>query len=113
VEADVGAKIRNLRVDGGGSANDFLMQFQADILNTEIVRPSLLETTSLGAGFLAGLATGYWKNTTEIAGLLKIERIFKPRLGSELRQKLYENWTEAVKRASKWALTLNKTEAHV
>lgn len=113
VEADVGRKIENLRVDGGASANDFLMQFQADILNTEIVRPSLLETTSLGASFLAGLATGYWKNTTEIAGLLKIERIFKPQMGSELRQKLYENWTEAVKRASKWALTLNKTGANV
>jgi glycerol kinase len=113
MEADVGQKIENLRVDGGASANDFLMQFQADILNKEIMRPSLLETTSLGAAFLAGLATGFWNNTTEISGLLKIERIFRPRMKSELRQKLYENWTEAVKRASKWALTLNKTEAHV
>jgi len=113
VEADVGRKIENLRVDGGASANDFLMQFQADVLNTDIVRPSLLETTSLGASYLAGIATGYWKNTTEIAGLLKIDRIFKPQMESELRQKLYENWAEAVKRASKWALTLNKTGANV
>ena len=109
VKADLGRKIENLRVDGGASANDFLMQFQADVLNIEIVRPSLLETTSLGVGYLAGIATGYWKNTTEIAGLLKIDRIFKPQMEAELRQKLYENWTEAVKRASKWALTLNKT----
>jgi len=113
VEADLGRKIENLRVDGGASANDFLMQFQADVLNTEIVRPSCLETTSLGASYLAGIATGYWKNTTEVARLSKIERIFKPQMESELRQKLYENWAEAVKRASKWALTLNKTEANV
>jgi glycerol kinase len=111
VEADVGRKIENLRVDGGASANNFLMQFQADLLNTEIVRPSLLETTSLGVSYLAGIATGYWKNTIEIARLLKVDRIFKPQMESELRQKLYENWTEAVKRASKWALTLNKTGA--
>ena len=113
VEADVGRKIENLRVDGGASANDFLMQFQADILDAEIVRPSLLETTSLGASYLAGIATGYWKNTTEIAGLLKIDRIFKPKMESRLRQRLYENWTEAVKRASKWALTLDKAGANV
>ncbi len=73
------------------------------------MRPSLLETTSLGASYLAGIATGYWKNTTEIVGLLKIDRIFKPQMGSELRQRLYENWTEAVKRASKWALKLKRT----
>ncbi len=112
MEADVGRRIENLRVDGGASANDFLMQFQADILNAEIVRPSLLETTSLGASYLAGIATGYWKNTTEIAGLLRIDRIFKPQMGSEFRQKLYENWTGAVKRASKWALTLRETGAN-
>ena len=113
VEADVGRKIENLRVDGGASANDFLMQFQADLLNTDIVRPSLLQTTSLGASYLAGIATGFWKNTTEIAGLLKVERIFKPQMEPELRQNLYENWTEAVKRVSKWALTPSETGADV
>ena len=112
VKADFGRRIENLRVDGGASANDFLMQFQADILNIDIVRPSLLETTSLGAGYLAGLATGYWKNTTEIAGHLKIDRIFKPQMEARLRQKLYGNWIEAVKRTSKWALILNKTGAN-
>jgi glycerol kinase len=76
------------------------------------VRPSLLETTSLGVGYLAGIAAGYWRNITEIAGLLKIDRIFKPQMEARLAQKLYENWTEAVKRASKWALTLNKTGAN-
>ena len=95
MESDAGIKLKELRVDGGAVKNEFLMQFQADILGTNVVRPELSETTSLGAAYLAGLATGYWKKDD----LLKITReskVFTPKISDEERDKLYNGWKKAV-----------------
>lgn len=97
--ADAGLPIDEMRVDGGAASNDFLMQFQADILDCRIVRPADTETTALGAAYLAGLAVGYWKSTDEIAGFWKAERIFEPRIGASERDRLYAGWRDAVARA--------------
>ncbi len=95
--------IRELRVDGGATANDFLMQFQADILNRRVVRPVVKETTALGAAYLAGLAVGYWESFEEIENLWKVEKVFDSNMDEETREKLYRGWKEAVKRAKGWA----------
>lgn len=95
--------IKELRVDGGATANDFLMQFQADILNRKVVRPVVKETTALGAAYLAGLAVGYWESPEEIKNLWKAEKFFKPKMDAETRERLYHGWKEAVKRAMGWA----------
>lgn len=99
------APIRELRVDGGASANDLLMQFQADILGIPVERPKVLETTALGAAGLAGLATGFWKSKEIFDRLRKIDRIFHPkRLPG--KGELYRMWKEAVRRCQGWALVL-------
>jgi glycerol kinase len=90
--------IRELRVDGGAAANDFLMQFQADILGVPVDRPALVETTATGAAFLAGLAVGLWQSPAEIAGVRRRERLFEPRMGGAERDRLYAGWQEAVDR---------------
>ncbi len=95
--------IKELRVDGGATANDFLMGFQADILNRRVVRPVVKETTALGAAYLAGLAVDYWESLDEIKSLWKAERIFEPTMDEETRERLYRGWKEAVKRAMGWA----------
>ncbi len=95
--------IRELRVDGGATANDFLMAFQADILNRRVVRPVVKETTALGAAYLAGLAVDYWSGLNEIKSLWKAERVFEPTMDEETRERLYRGWKEAVKRAMGWA----------
>ncbi|MCD6524048.1 MAG: glycerol kinase GlpK [Thermococcus sp.] len=95
--------IKELRVDGGATKNDFLMQFQADILNRRVVRPVVKETTALGAAYLAGLAVDYWESLEEIKELWKAERVFEPRMDEETRERLYNGWKEAVKRAMGWA----------
>ncbi|WP_297063050.1 glycerol kinase GlpK [Thermococcus sp.] len=95
--------IKELRVDGGATANDFLMQFQADILNRRVVRPVVKETTALGAAYLAGLAVDYWESLEEIERLWKVEKIFEPKMDEKTREKLYRGWKEAVKRAMGWA----------
>ncbi|WP_297071583.1 glycerol kinase GlpK [Thermococcus sp.] len=95
--------IKELRVDGGATSNDFLMQFQADIINRRVVRPIVKETTALGAAYLAGLAVDYWEGLKEIKGLWKIEKVFKPSMDKETREKLYHGWKAAVKRALGWA----------
>ena len=87
-----------LRADGGAAANDFLMQFQADILGVEVERPKIIETTGLGAAFLAGLGVGLWGSTTEVERIRKVGRRFRPRLRAAERDALYEGWTEAVAR---------------
>ncbi|WP_456367856.1 glycerol kinase GlpK [Thermococcus sp.] len=99
--------IKELRVDGGATSNDFLMQFQADILNRRVVRPVVKETTALGAAYLAGLAVGYWESLEEISELWKVEKIFEPSMDDETREKLYHGWKEAVKRALGWAKIVN------
>ncbi|AFK21649.1 glycerol kinase GlpK [Pyrococcus sp. ST04] len=96
-------EIKELRVDGGATANNFLMQFQADILGKRVIRPAVRETTALGAAYLAGLAVDFWKDLEEITALWKSERIFEPRMDEAMRNKLYRGWKEAVKRALGWA----------
>jgi len=98
MEEDSGIPVTSLRVDGGASANDFLMQFQSDILNGEIIRPQVAETTALGAAYLAGLAVGYYKDIKEIQGNWKKDRVFVPSLSDERRQQLYRGWKECVER---------------
>ncbi|ASJ05367.1 glycerol kinase GlpK [Thermococcus barossii] len=95
--------IKELRVDGGATANDFLMEFQADILGKRVIRPVVKETTALGAAYLAGLAVDYWDGMEEIKDLWRAERIFEPKMDRETRERLYRGWKEAVKRALGWA----------
>ncbi|GEB35586.1 MULTISPECIES: glycerol kinase GlpK [Brevibacillus] len=97
MEADSGIKLQKLAVDGGAVANNFLMQFQSDILATEVERPRVNETTALGAAYLAGLAVGYWNSKEDIVHNKVVERSFVPDLAEEKRQELYEGWKQAVK----------------
>lgn len=103
MEKDSGIHLKQLKVDGGASANDFLMQFQADILGTELVRPSCIETTALGAAYLAGLAVGYWKDQEEIRQNWQISSVFKSKMSGEKRTKLVKGWKKAVKCALCWS----------
>ncbi|RIO16837.1 glycerol kinase [Mammaliicoccus sciuri] len=97
MEKDSGINVETLRVDGGAVKNNFLMQFQADIVNTPVERPEVNETTALGAAYLAGLAVGFWKSKDEIKQRWKLETEFKPELEEEEREKLYKGWKTAVK----------------
>ena len=99
MEEEAGAALLEVRVDGGASANNFLMQFQADVLNVPVLRPEITETTARGAACLAGLATGLWKNREELADLWRLERRFEPNMDSGRRQELLEGWARAVARA--------------
>jgi glycerol kinase len=96
MEADAGISIKELRVDGGATANDLLMQFQSDILNTKVLRPTITETTALGAAYLAGLAVGYWKNIEEIQAQWLIDKTFTPSMEEEKRNTLTKGWQKAV-----------------
>ena len=98
MQADAGEHITELRVDGGAAVNNFLMQFQADILGCPIVRPADVETTALGAAYLAGLATGFWKSTAEVEQFWRAERRFEPEMYAGTRDRLYSGWQEAVAR---------------
>ena len=98
MSADAGLDLRALRVDGGAAANDFLMQFQADILGTPVQRPAITETTALGAAYLAGLASGFWGSSEEIAGQWRVERVFEPRMSADERESRYAAWSDAVAR---------------
>ncbi|MBN2453284.1 MAG: glycerol kinase GlpK [Candidatus Omnitrophica bacterium] len=91
-------RIKSLKVDGGAAANDFLCQFQADILGIDVVRPEVIETTSLGAAYLAGIGVGYWKNTDEIKKHWSIDRVFSPEIPALSAGKLYAGWQDAVRR---------------
>ena len=99
MEADSGRKLQELRVDGGASANDFLMQFQADVLGCPIVRPSDVETTALGAAYLAGLATNLWTSVEEVESFWRRERVFEPSVASSRSDELYSGWKQAVGRS--------------
>jgi glycerol kinase len=96
--ADSGQPVRELRIDGGAAVNNFLAQFQADILGAPVIRPRMTETTALGAAYLAGLATGVWKSAGELAALWQIDRRFTPELAPDRRAALYEGWRKAVSR---------------
>ncbi|MCD6510503.1 MAG: glycerol kinase GlpK [Thermoprotei archaeon] len=106
MEEETGHSISSLRVDGGAVRNDFLMQFQADILGKDVIRPAVLETTALGAAYLAGLAVDYWRSLDEIERLWRAERVFKPHMPPETRERLYRGWRAAVRRAMGWAKEL-------
>jgi glycerol kinase len=98
MQADAGERILELRVDGGAAANNFLMQFQADILGCPIVRPADIETTALGAAYLAGLATGFWKSVAEVESFWRAERRFEPAMDAATRDRLFSGWKDAVAR---------------
>ncbi len=102
MSADAGLALQGLRVDGGAAANDFLMQFQADILGVAVQRPAITETTALGAAFLAGIAAGFWRDQEEIAGQWRVERVFEPRMSVDEREGRYALWQRAVARAQAW-----------
>ena len=99
MEADSGIEIKELRVDGGATVNNVLMQFQSDLLNTVVVRPHITETTALGAAYLAGLATGYWNTVDELQQQWKADRKFEPNMNDETRDALQSGWARAVKAA--------------
>jgi glycerol kinase len=100
---DSGVEINTINVDGGASQNNFLMQFQADLLDADVVRPLVSEATSLGAAYMAGLAVGYWANPQECFAGQKTDRTFKPQMPAAERDRLYAEWTKAVKRSMGWA----------
>ncbi|MBZ4663189.1 MAG: glpK [Caloramator sp.] len=102
MEEDSGICLSALKVDGGAAANNFLMQFQSDILNVDVYRPRVIETTALGAAYLAGLAVGYWKNKEEILSNWAVDKKFEPNMDEEKRTKLIRGWHKAVKRALEW-----------
>ena len=103
MEKDTGIKIKTLKVDGGASRDQFLMQFQADILDKAVQRPAIRETTALGAAYLAGLATGVWKSREEITHLWSCNQLFEPKMDAAQREELLEGWHKAVGRSQDWA----------
>ncbi|MDF2158850.1 glycerol kinase GlpK [Algoriphagus sp. CAU 1675] len=102
MEKDSGKQTKELRVDGGATANNFLMQFQADLLECEIKRPKIIETTAIGAAFLAGLALGFWESQEEIQKLWKADQSFQPTMPEDKRKKLLHFWQKAVERTKNW-----------
>jgi len=103
MQRDADVRLSELLVDGGAAANDLLMQFQADLLGVPVVRPKVLETTALGAAYLAGLTTNLWRSREEIASHWKLDRRFEPRMERDRAQALLDRWREAVRRSLKWA----------
>jgi glycerol kinase len=103
MQADAGVPLRRLRVDGGASGNDLLMQIQADVLGIEVERPVVRETTALGAALLAGLATGFFPDADAVAGARRVERTFQPRMDEAVRRRLVATWRGAVERSKGWA----------
>ena len=102
MEEDSGIRLKALKVDGGAVANNFLMQFQSDILGVRVDRPQVAETTAMGAAFLAGLAVGFWKDKEEIAEKWQVDRSFTPAMSDELREKKCRGWKKAVAHACAW-----------
>lgn len=102
MEADAGLPIKEVRVDGGATVNNQLMQFQSDILNTQVVRPQVTETTALGAAYLAGLAVGFWSSIDELQQYWQKDKVFTPAMNDEKRNELQKNWKKAVKAAQAW-----------
>jgi glycerol kinase len=103
MEADAGIPIRELRVDGGATANNLLMQFQSDILDVRVIRPRITETTAAGAAYLAGLATGFWSGTEEIARQWQPDRSFTPDMPGDRRGEMLKGWQRAIRAAKAWA----------
>lgn len=103
MQRDAGVPLTALKVDGGASVNNGLMQFQADLLGVPVERPTIAETTALGAAYLAGLAVGYWGSTSEVRANWALDRAFKPGMEAERRDRLYRGWQKAVQRSLDWA----------
>ena len=103
MEADSGIRLSSLKVDGGASANNFLMQTQADIINAKVLGPTCVETTALGAAYLAGLATGFYRDTDELRVNWNIAKLFNPKIGEKERREKLEGWKKAVGRSFDWA----------
>ena len=103
MKADSGIELAALKVDGGASANDFLMQTQADLIHAPVKRPKCVETTAMGAAYLAGLATGYWSSREEVIKNWAIDRTFEPMIGEEKRSEMLRGWNKAVRYAYGWA----------
>jgi glycerol kinase len=103
MQRDAGIRLAQLRVDGGASANDFLMQFQADVIQTPVLRPACIETTALGAAYLAGLAVGFWADRGELSRGEAQTRVFSPTLTAAARDKLLHGWSRAVERSKRWS----------
>ena len=103
MSGDSGKSAKSLRVDGGATKSDFLMQFQADILGIPVELPSVTEMAALGAAYLAGLGVGFWKSREEVAGQWKLAKVFEPRMSADRREELYAGWKNAVQRSFKWA----------
>ncbi len=102
IQKDSGINLKKLKVDGGAVRDNFLMQFQSDILGVPVVRPQVIETTALGAAYLSGLAVGFWKDKAEIASKWKADREFIPNMDEKTKEKLYKGWKKAVSRSLKW-----------
>ena len=102
MEEDSGCRLNSIKVDGGASRNNFLMQFQADITGTKVIRPIITETTALGAAYLAGLAVGFWKSKEEIATKWCVSQVYEPQYDEDKKEKLYRAWKKAVTRAMAW-----------
>jgi len=96
MEADAGIPLKELRADGGAIANDFMAQFQADMLGVPVLRPRIVETTALGAAYLAGLAVGFWESRAQIAQLWHMQHRFEPAMDTGTRERLYRGWQDAV-----------------
>ncbi len=103
MESDAGISLKEMRVDGGASVNNLLMQFQSDILNKPVVRPKVTETTALGAAYLAGLAVGYWDSIEEINKKWQIDKTFEPKMEQKERKELLDKWHDAVERSKNWS----------
>jgi glycerol kinase len=103
MQKDAGITLRELRVDGGASVNNLLMQIQADVLGVPVVRPKVTETTALGAGYLAGLAVGYWRDAADVAANWRVDRIFEPAMTRDRVDEWTAGWHKAVERAKSWA----------
>ena len=103
MQKDAGITLTELRVDGGATANNLLMQFQADLLGVPVVRPKVLETTALGAAYLAGLAVGYWQDAADVAANWQVDRRFEPAMPRDRVAELRAGWDKAVARAKGWA----------
>jgi glycerol kinase len=103
MQADANITVKELRVDGGATSNNLLMQFQSDVLNTKVIRPKITETTALGAAYLAGLAVGYWKNLDEVSSQWQVEKKFEPKIQNQQTEELIKGWKRAVHAAQVWS----------
>ncbi len=102
MEADSGFKLQSLKVDGGATANDFLMQYQADILGADVIRPQITETTSLGAAYAAGLAVGFWDSLESLRSNWQVADVWQPTMDEQARETAYAGWKRAVERSFDW-----------